>query len=47
MHRLDSRLRAVCSSEIAGELGTIERFAKEGSLAVYLGMANLDHSSGK
>src|SRR5690625_3414744 len=38
---------AVCASEIAGELGTIDRFAKEGSLAVYLGMANLDHSFGK
>ena len=37
----------VCSAELAGEIGTIERFAKEGSLAVYLGMANLDHSSGK
>ena len=37
----------VCSSEIAGELGTVERFAKDGSLAVYMGMANLDNSSGK
>ena len=37
---------AVCSSELAGEIGTIWRFAKEGSLAVYLGMANLDNSSG-
>lgn len=37
----------VCSSEIAGELGTIERFPENGSLAVYLGMANLDNSSGK
>ncbi|SCZ63063.1 IS110 family RNA-guided transposase [Thiohalomonas denitrificans] len=36
----------VCSSELAGEIGTIERFAKEGSLAVYVGMANLDNSSG-
>lgn len=36
----------VCSSELAGEIGTVERFAKEGSLAVYLGMANLDNSSG-
>jgi hypothetical protein len=24
----------------------MDRFAKEGSLALYLGMANLDHSSG-
>jgi transposase len=38
---------AVCSSEIAGELGTVERFTKDGSLAVYMGMANLDNSSGK
>ena len=37
----------VCSSELAGEIGTIDRFQKEGSLAVYLGMANLDNSSGK
>jgi len=36
----------VCSSELAGEIGTIERFAKEGSLAVYVGMATLDNSSG-
>lgn len=38
---------AVCAAEIAGELGTSDRFAKEGSLAVYLGMASLDNSSGK
>ena len=38
---------AVCSSELAGEIGTIERFDKEGSLALYLGMATLDNSSGK
>jgi len=37
----------VCSAELAGEIGTIDRFAKEGSLALYLGMANLDRSSGK
>jgi transposase len=37
----------ICAAEIAGEIGTIERFQKEASLAVYLGMANLDHSSGK
>jgi transposase len=36
----------ICSSELAGELGTIERFATDASLAVYLGMANLDNSSG-
>ena len=38
---------AVCTSELAGEIGTIERFSKEGSLALYLGMSTLDNSSGK
>jgi len=38
---------AVCTAELAGEIGTIERFSNEGSLALYLGMANLDNSSGK
>ncbi|SDW16626.1 IS110 family transposase [Nitrosomonas communis] len=37
----------VCASELAGEIGTIDRFASERSLALYLGMANLDNSSGK
>jgi transposase len=37
----------VCTSELAGEIGTIERFRKEGSLALYLGMSTLDNSSGK
>lgn len=37
----------VCSSELAGEIGTIERFSQESSLALYLGMATLDNSSGK
>ena len=36
-----------CTSELAGEIGTVERFGKEGSLALYLGMATLDNSSGK
>ena len=35
-----------CSGELAGEIGTIERFEGEASLALYLGMAVLDHSSG-
>src|SRR5207249_843118 len=26
---------AICTSELAGEIGTIERFNKEGSLALY------------
>jgi transposase len=37
----------VCASEMAGEIGTIDRFTSEASLALYLGMANLTHSSGK
>ncbi len=38
---------SVCTSELAGEIGTVERFSKEGSMALYLGMATLDNSSGK
>ncbi len=38
---------AVCSAELAGEIGTLERFRNEASLALYLGMATLDNSSGK
>ena len=37
----------ICTSELAGEIGTIDRFASERSLALYLGMANLDNSSEK
>jgi len=37
----------VCSAELAGEIGTIERFTSEASLALYLGMAPLDNKSGK
>ena len=29
-----------------GEIGTVERFGKEGGLALYLGMSTLDNSSG-
>ncbi len=36
----------VCSAHLAGELGTVERFASEASLALYVGMANLENSSG-
>lgn len=36
----------ICASELAGEIGTIDRFNREASLAVYLGMATLDNSSG-
>ena len=38
---------AICTAELAGEIGTIERFRGEASLALYLGMATLDNSSGK
>ena len=38
---------ATCSSELAGEIGTIERFASEASLSLYLGMSMLDNNSGK
>jgi transposase len=37
----------VCASELAGEIGNIGRFKDEASLAVYLGVAPLDRSSGK
>ncbi len=36
----------VCTAELAGEIGTIQRFRAEGSISRYLGMANLDRSSG-
>ncbi len=36
----------VCTAELAGEIGTIQRFRAEGSISLYLGMANLDRSSG-
>ena len=34
-------------AELAGEIGCIDRFNKESSLALYIGMAALDNSSGK
>ena len=37
----------VTAGEITGELGAIERFEGEASLAMYVGMAPLDNSSGK
>jgi transposase len=36
----------VSAAELAGEIGAMERFATESSLALYLGMAVLDNSSG-
>jgi transposase len=37
----------VTEAQIAGEVGTLDRFEDEAGLAVYLGMAPLDNSSGK
>jgi Transposase and inactivated derivatives len=37
----------VSAAEVSGEIGTITRFSSEASLAIYLGMAPLDNSSGK
>ena len=37
----------VSAGTLAGEIGTLNRFESEGSLALYLGMTNLDNSSGK
>jgi transposase len=37
----------ISKAELAAEIGTIDRFEDEGSLALYLGMATLDNSSGK
>ncbi len=37
---------SISSAELAGEIGTIERFEDEAALAVYLGMAPLTNSSG-
>ncbi len=37
----------VSAGSLAGEIGTLKRFESEGSLALYLGMTNLDNSSGK
>jgi transposase len=36
----------VSAAELAGEIGTLTRFKKEANLAIYLGMAVLDNSSG-
>jgi transposase len=37
----------VCTAELSGEIGNASRFVKESSLALYLGMAALDNSSGQ
>ena len=36
----------ISSAQLAGEIGNIKRFKKEGSLALYIGMVALDNSSG-
>ena len=36
----------VCSAELAGEIGTLDRFSKQSSLSIYLGMSPLDNQSG-
>lgn len=38
---------SISSAELAGEIDNIKRFKNEGSLALYLGMTNVDNSSGK
>jgi len=37
---------ATGAAELIGEIGTLDRFRSEAGLALYLGMAPLDHSSG-
>ncbi len=37
----------ITSAELAGEIGTVERFEREGSLALYLGMCPVSHESGR
>ncbi len=37
----------VCSSTLAAEIGNFDRFEKEASLSLYVGMTRLDNSSGK
>jgi hypothetical protein len=41
------RFGVICASELTGKISTIDRFASEYSLALDLGMANLDNSSGR
>lgn len=37
----------VCAATLAGEIGNLERFGSEASLALYTGMTRLDNSSGQ
>ncbi|MEE9355747.1 MAG: transposase [Methylococcaceae bacterium] len=36
----------ICSAELAGEIGTLERFEKQSSFSLYIGMVPLDNQSG-
>lgn len=36
----------VCSAELTGEIGTLERFPKQSSFSIYIGMSPLDNKSG-
>lgn len=36
----------ICAGTLAGEIGTLDRFESESSLAMYVGMSPLDNSSG-
>ena len=36
----------VCSAELTGEIGTLERFPKQSSFSIYIGMSPLDNQSG-
>ena len=36
----------VCSAELAGEIGSLQRFSGDSSLVLYVGMAPLNNSSG-
>lgn len=50
--RIATRIRtitgfgSICSATLAGEIGNLERFGSEASLALYSGMTRLDNSSG-
>jgi transposase len=37
----------ICASELAGEIGSLDRFSSESSLSLYLGMASLTNQSGQ
>ena len=43
---LDSVAALVTRQELAGEIGTLDRFPKQSSFSIYIGMAPLDNQSG-